>query len=222
MIQTLNEQELVNYLKIQLNNNFPDNIVINNLDFIVNKSMEKVKFNFSNINLSYYSKNGRIFFNHLNADHYTVFLYYCSNIAYKNNDLILASKLFYLNKLLHSFHCMYDTELPDIFIVCHAQGSVLGKAKYSNYLVITQGCTIGANANLEYPELGEYIIMYPNSSILGNSMISNNVISSNNSMVLNTNIDNNSLIVGIYPKVKIKSINEKIFLQFFKENHAKK
>ncbi len=86
---------------------------------------------------------------------------------------------------------------------------------YSNYFVVTQGCTVGANAKLEYPELGENIVMYPHSSILGNSKISSNVVCSNNSMVLNKNIKSNSIIVGQHPNVDTKEVQTDIFSQFF-------
>jgi serine O-acetyltransferase len=216
MIQTLTNNDLIEYLSRQLKNSFPDNIPIENLADIIDKALEKIKYCFNHISLPYYSKDNKPFFNHLNADHYTVFIYYCSNLAFKNNDIDLAGKLFYLNKTLHSFHCMYDTDLPDIFIICHGVGTVLGKARYSNYFVTTQGCTVGANAKLEYPDLGEYIIMYPNSSILGNSKISHNVIFGNNSLLLNQNIDHSSLVVQQHPNVIIKPLNNNIFSQFFK------
>lgn len=217
MIQTLSNENILLYLKKQLLYNFPDECEIENLDVILKTALEKIKYNFIHISLPYYSKNNQPYFNHLNADHYTVFIYYCSNIAYKRGDIILASKLFYLNKSMHSFHCMYDTELPDIFIVCHGMGTVLGKAEYKNYFVVTQGCTVGANGKWEYPQLSEYLIMYPNSSILGKSLVAKNVISSNNSMVLNENIKPNSLLVGQHPNLQMKEINLSIFLQFFKE-----
>ena len=213
----LSEKGLTRYLEKQLNNFFPVSEKNKYLLHVVQKSLQKVKFNFSHVALSYYEKDKSTYFNYLNADHYTVFIYYCSNIAYKMNDLKLASKLFYLNKILHTFHCMYDANLPEIFIVCHGVGTVLGKAKYSNFFVVTQGCTVGANARLEYPELDEYVIMYPNSSILGKSKISRNVVCSNNSMVLNLNIKSNCTTTGQTPNVNTKKINIDIFSQFFRK-----
>jgi len=217
MIQTLSNTQLKKYVKQQLNNFFPDNIKILNLLEIIEVAMKKIEYSFNHISLSYYSQNGKSFFNHLNTDHYTVFIYYCSNIAFKRNDICLASKFFYLNKVLHSFHCMYDTQLPDIFIITHGVGTVLGKAQYSDYLVVTQGCTIGANGDWEYPILSKYIILYPNSSILGNSIVSENVIFSNNSMLLNANVAINSLVVGQHPNIQMKSLLKDRFSQFFKK-----
>jgi serine O-acetyltransferase len=213
----LSDKALTQYLQNQLNNYFPDFKKNKYLLHVVQKSLKKVKFNFSHIALSYYEKDGSPYFDYLNADHYTVFIYYCSNIAYEMNDLKLANKLFYLNKILHSFHCMYDAVLPEIFIVIHGIGSVLGKAKYSNFFIVTQGCTVGGNSKWEYPELDEYIIMYPNSSILGKSKISRKVVFANNSMVLNFNIKSNQTIIGQTPNVNTKKINTNIFKQFFKK-----
>ena len=59
------------------------------------------------------------------------------------------------------------------------------------------------------------VVMYPNSSILGNSKISNNVVCSNNSMVLNKNIKSNSIIVGQHPSVDTKEVQTDVFSQFF-------
>ena len=217
MIQTLDNDKLSKYVRNQLVNFFPDELTITlpRLRDIVFETMLKVNNCFQHISLPGYRRNKLIFFNHLNSDHYTVFLYYLSNISYKENEINLATKLFYLNKSLNSFHCMYDTELPDIFIVSHGVGTVLGKASYSNFFVVTQGCTVGANAKLQYPKISERVIMYPNSSILGSSKISNNVISSNNSMVLNANIKANSLITGQHPNLIVKEANQKIFSNFF-------
>ena len=108
MILSLDENNLIGYLLRQLGNFFPDGERNGELKEVISYSLEKVKYNFKYIKLDYFWKDGQVYFNHLNADQYTVFLYYCSNIAYQFGDITLASKLFYLNKLLHGFHCMYD------------------------------------------------------------------------------------------------------------------
>ena len=41
--------------------------------------------------------------------------------------------------------------------------------------------------------LDEYIIMYPNSSILGKSIVSKKVVFANNSLVLNISIKSNQI-----------------------------
>lgn len=202
---SLAKLELVTYLKKQLNNFFPDNKTYNILEEVVVNSLERVEYNFKHIKLSYFWKDNISYFNHLNADQYAVFIYYASNIAYeyfKNEEL--ASKLFYLNKILHGFHCMYDTKLPDIFLLIHGNGIVLGKAEYSNYFVAMHGVTVGSNSKWESPILGERVVMYPYSSLLGKSNIANNTCFSNGALLSDSNTENYSLIIGKSPELILK------------------
>jgi serine O-acetyltransferase len=218
MLQTtLNQIDLTNYLTSQLNNFFPDGRSCENLNSVLQHALAKLEHCFSFVNLSYYSKDGHPYYNHLNADHNTVLLYFSSNIAYKINDIPLASKLFYLNKTLHSFHCMYDTILPEIFLVIHGVGTILGKATYSSYFVVTQGCTIGTSAN-EAPKIGAGAIMYPNSSIVGKSVLRENCCIANGAFVSNYESQANELIIGQSPDLKIKS-NRADRLDYFFKNY---
>ena len=210
------QEKLKTYVQSQVNNFFPDNSDLSNLNGVIKKALIKVENNFKHIALNHYYKNNDIYFNHLNADQYTVFIYYASNVAYEiYNDINLATKLFYLNKVLHQFHCMYSTKLPDIFLLIHGTGIVLGKAKYSNYLVLSQNCNIGANDKLEYPEIAEFIILYPNSSIIGRSEINKNCCISNGVFINNQNISPNKLIIGRSPNLTIKEDKKTRFNYFF-------
>ncbi|MGO2511169.1 hypothetical protein [Marinomonas polaris] len=197
MQSSLSIEKLSLYLKSQLDYQFPDGDVHPDFNNVVAAALSKVKYCFGFVNLNHYYKNGILYFNHLNSDQYTVFVYYASNIAYEVfNDTALASKLFYLNKSLNQFHCMYDTKLPDIFVIIHSTGIVLGKAKYSDFLVVSHHCTVGANANLEYPTMDRFTIMYPYSSIIGRSKVSDNVCISNGSYVNNVDLPSGSLVFG--------------------------
>ena len=216
---SLTQKQLTLYLQKQLDNNFPDNKVYSQLNDIVLKAIQKIKFNFKNIQLSYFFKNNQVYFNHLNADQYTIFIYYASNIAYESfNNIELASKLFYLNKAMHNFHCMYDTKLPDIFLVIHGSGIVLGKAKYSNFLVIMHGVTVGSNSKWESPILGERIVMYPYSSILGMSVVERNTCLSNGSLLADCDTDAGTLVIGRSPNIIIKK-QSKCKSEIYFKNH---
>lgn len=56
----------------------------------------------------------------------------------------------------------------------------------------------------KYPEIGEYVIMYSNSKILGRTQIGNNVILSANSYVKDEIIPDNSVVFGMSPHLIIK------------------
>jgi len=220
MLTSLTISELTIYLERQINGFFPDNKKYIILEDIISLALEKVQFNFQHMKLDYFFKNNQVYFNHLNADQYTIFIYYASNIAYEYFDNIeLATKLFYLNKILHGFHCMYDTKLPDIFLVIHGNGIVLGKAKYSNYFVVMHGVTVGSNSKWESPTLGERLVMYPNSSLLGKSIIANGNCFSNGSLLSDFNTVENSLIIDKSPNLIIKKqTNDKSKIYFRGKN----
>jgi serine O-acetyltransferase len=123
-----------------------------------------------------------------------MYVYLLSNTVYKQTgDARLAGKLFYLNKALHAFNCMYDAELPEIFSLIHVVGTVLGKAKYSNYLVVGQNCTIGAVRG-EYPELGERLILGSGASIIGKCHVGDDVMLAPGAQVFMRDIPSNSLV----------------------------
>ena len=219
MQKSISIDSLVLYVRSQLNNFFPDNNSNENLYEIIDEALIKVSFNFKHIALSHFYKNKKVYFNHLNADQYTVFIYYASNIAYeKYSNINLATKLFLLNKILHNFHCMYDTKLPDIFVLIHGTGIVLGKAQYANFLVLSQNCNIGANAEIKYPILSEYLILYPNSSIIGECRIGGHCCISNGAFVNNENIGPHKLLIGRSPSLIIKDDNKNRFDYFFQKN----
>jgi serine O-acetyltransferase len=106
-------------------------------------------------------------FHHLHSEQNTHFLYYLANTIWRHNgDLAAATKLFYLNKALNGFHCFYDNDLPARFQIGHSVGIVLVRATYPEHFVIYQNSTVGRNHN-GLPELGEGLIMYPGSAVVG-------------------------------------------------------
>ena len=117
------------------------------------------------------------------------FLYRLSHLLYLNGNIYEAECVYYLNKIMHSVDWFYQIELPEHFLAEHPLGSVLGKAKYSDYLFVYQGTTIGGNRNqgtIYYPQIG------------------NNVILSADSYVINENIPDNCIVFGQSPNIIVK------------------
>ncbi len=82
----------------------------------------------------------------------------------------------------------------------------MGRAKYNDYFLFYQGCTVGGNRKgnkLEYPIIESHVTMYSNSKILGASYIGNNVILAANSYVINETIPDNSIVFGQSPNLVI-------------------
>ncbi len=106
-------------------------------------------------------------FNYLHSSQYCTYLYFLANTLWRNTQEIeVPTKLFLLNKLLNGIDMFYEIAMPDIFFIGHSTGIVLAKANYSNYLVLYQNSTVGKNHGVA-PSLGEGVILYPNSAIIG-------------------------------------------------------
>ncbi len=56
--------------------------------------------------------------------------------------------------------------MPDIFFVGYSVGIVLARSTFSDYLVLYQNSTIGKNHG-RAPIIGQGVVLYPNSAIIG-------------------------------------------------------
>lgn len=138
-------------------------------------------------------------FNPYHSVQYSIFLYYLSRCLYLKNCGEAADVIYYLNKNLNNVEWFYGVDLPVHFCAEHPLGSVLGKASYGDHLFVYQGTVVGGNRRNEkiyYPVMGNNIIMYANSSIIGNCRVGNNVLIAANTHVLNKDIPSNSIVYG--------------------------
>jgi serine O-acetyltransferase len=188
--------DLQKYVLHQMNLFFPDNrsaVTEEKFQRSIHQALERVEYCFKHIALKAYHHEGTTFFSHLHSDQYTVFLWFLSNSLWKEfEDTEYASKLFYLNKTLNGVICMFDAGMPDIFLIVHGGGIVLGKASYSDFFVCYQGCTVGAIDGV-YPVLGKGVAMAPQSTIVGSCNVGDRVTIGNQALLRNTNIDSESV-----------------------------
>ena len=134
------------------------------------------------------------------------YLYWLSHELYRLRSEV-ADKVYYLNKLLNAVDLFYAIDLPKTWSCEHPLGSVMGRAVYGNRFFFYQGCTVGGNYNngvLEYPIIGEDVIMYSNSKIIGKSIIGNHVKIAANAYIKNEIIPDNSIVFGQSPNLIIK------------------
>ncbi len=203
---SLPKKDLILYIESLILSNFPDGIKINSIQLhdMVENALSRTEGSFKNIEAKYYLKDGTVYFNHLNADHMIVLLYFAANYGYKlGYEINLIEKIYNLNKRLHSIDLFYSINLPEVFCVVHPLGSILGNAKYGNYICIYQGVTIGSTKKESYPTFGDRIIFCANSSVIGECIVGNNIIFAANSFVLNKDIPDNSIVAGRHPNTKI-------------------
>jgi serine O-acetyltransferase len=217
MKMELNNQELVNHVNRQLTNMFGQ---CEDITPYLDDSLLRTKKCFSvTMNKYYHNEMGGIHFSPYHSGQYAIFLYYLTNTIHRaGGNASLATKLYYLNKILHAVDWYYEIELPEYWGIEHPLGSVLGKAKYSNGLFFHQGCTVGGNKG-KYPVMGENVLLYSNVTVLGNTNIGNNVAISTGTTVMDEIIPNNCLVFGQSPnliiKAKEKEYMDKLILEFW-------
>ena len=102
-----------------------------------------------------------------------LFLWFLSN---EHKDKPVAKQLYYLNKVLHGCDLPPGAGLPEIFYIPHTNGVVIcNGVKIPNYSAFYQGATIG-RVGSHYPVITESVLMYPYSSIIGDSKIESPLI----------------------------------------------
>ncbi|WP_139996971.1 hypothetical protein [Paenibacillus paridis] len=193
---SLPADDLQTYIFNQLGHFYPDNR-LSPKDERFTKSfqqaLERTEYCFKHVALKAYHNEGTTFFSHLHSDQYSLFLWFLSNSVWREfEDIELASKLFNLNKTLNGVICMYDAEMPNIFLILHGGGVVLGKASYNDFFVCCQGCTVGAVKGV-YPVLGKGVAMAPQSTIVGNCIVGDHTTIGNQALLRNTNLSSGSL-----------------------------
>jgi len=201
---SLNTNELATYVANQFSNFFPDNQKIgSNFNKLVNNALERSLFCFSKIKQKNFSNPQQVFFNHLNGDQYATFLYFLSNEGFNRKEEDVYIKSAYLNKALHGIDLFGHVVMPNVFLLVHPVGSIIGRADLSDNLVIYQGVTIGGKHNddgsIDYPSVGKNVTLFSNVSLIGDVRIADNcVIGANCSVMNNHFLDAGKIILGSF------------------------
>jgi serine O-acetyltransferase len=192
---TITADELANYVSRQVDMFFPDGHCadLKGRRGLIDLALAKLEWCFKHSVSPRYCQNGEACFDHLMADQHCQFVWMLSQVVWKEQqDERLAAKLFGLNRAMHGFNCMYDTNLPDIFLLFHITGTVLGKSKYSDFLVVSQNCTVGIHQGV-YPTLGRGVVLAAGASVIGDCHIGDRVSIGCNTTVFNKDVPNDSV-----------------------------
>ena len=138
-------------------------------------------------------------FNPYHHGQYTMFLLVLGNSIYNSNCLTEFPEIIdYVNYAVNNIFMTCKMKLPEIFYLDHPIGTVIGRAEIGKYFYCPQNCTIGANRgngeDLDFPILGDHVIMCANSSLFGKTVIGNNVVIASNTSITNKNIPSNCLV----------------------------
>jgi serine O-acetyltransferase len=162
-----------------------------------------------------------VVFDHLHTDQYAMFLYLVAHTAFSvgGNDRF-AAQVYALNKSLHALDVFYEVELPGIFAFQHPVGTVLGRATYSDYLLVYQRCTVGSTLDGESPVIGRGVVLFGGSHVIGRCRIGNNVLVSAASLLLNASVPDNSLVFGQVPALTVRPTTRNVIADVFGKPQA--
>lgn len=204
-------EQLFHLVNHQLSNFWPDGEVLDSSFTSFEMAVQRIEANFVHRKGRIFQNDGVASFDVTHSVQYSIFLYTYANQLYRDGSEDIAGRVYYLNKIMNSVDWFYAAALPEIFSAEHPLGSVVGRATMSDYLFLYQGTTIGGNRKngvLSYPIIGDHVLMYANSKILGNAHIGNNVIIAANTMVIDEDVPDNSLVFGQSPNLIIKQKTE--------------
>ena len=196
----------------QIKNMYVGEINEEHVDRALFEVLKKLDYCFSHVTNKYYHENGEAIFNPLHVCQWTMFLYDMAKEISSYGDTELADKIYGISKCFSSADFYYGIDMPDIWFFDHPQGTVMGRAKYSNYFSFGQNCTVGNSRGI-YPVLGEYVAMMVGSRILGDCHIGDHVIFSANSCVLNQDVPSCSIVFGSGKDLVIKPITKDKFFE---------
>lgn len=203
---SLSEAEMAAYVTRQINSIFPDghHLTVDDVRSVLPEALARLEHCFSYVQNKYFFDGETAIFNHLHGDQYAMWLYILSNELYRQGaDASLCSKLFLLNKSLHACDIFYEVSLPSVFLLVHPLGTVLGRANYSDFFVAYQRCGVGSNHDI-FPTFGEYVTLRPGSSVLGNSTVGKNCQIAAEALVIDRDIDDDTIVMGRPGRVRKK------------------
>ncbi|QDZ30547.1 hypothetical protein FAY22_09160 [Noviherbaspirillum sp. UKPF54] len=156
-------------------------------------------------------------FNYLNSSQYCIYLYYLANTIWRNeHDATVPTRLFLLNKALNAIDLFYEIEMPEVFFIGHSVGIVLAKATYGNHLVLYQNSTVGKNHGVA-PVIGDGVVMYPNTAIIGRCHIGDGTILSQGTSAINCDTPGNCVAYpGRMGKLVFKPAKRPVLADIFR------
>lgn len=186
-------------------------------DGIVKPALERAAYSFSFSALpGYRDETGTTRFDPAQTDQYAMFVWFCSNEAWRAGDLALAADLFALNKALNSIVCMWDTALPRVFLWIHSVGTMLGKAEYGERFVTYQNVTVGTDRH-ERPAFGANAILFPGAKVIGAATIGDRSLVAPNTVVAGEDVPADTIVAGRSPSLIVKRRRRWLFGDYFRD-----
>jgi serine O-acetyltransferase len=191
---------IINDYPYKVNQFFNDKSVFLLFEKIFNDLLDQ----HSKIKNKFYSLNGKGLLNLSYMDHFLILAHRFSSALSKNIRFIeLANAIFYSTKIRSSCDIIYSTDIDKYFMPIHPIGTILTpNSKYGKGFMVYQNVSVGpfqvsSNNPDEYkfPKIGNWVRIFSNSKILGDSTIGDNVIIGIGTTIINKNVPNNTTVI---------------------------
>ena len=127
-------------------------------------------------------------FNVLQSSQHAIYLYFLANTIWKRSgETESPTRLFLMNKALNGIDLFYEIAMPQVFYIGHSVGIVLAKATYGEFLVLYQNSTVGRHKD-QIPVIGERVVLYPNTAVIGRSVVEDDAVVSQGVSVVNKHV----------------------------------
>ncbi len=217
MTTSLTRDALAAYVAAQMSSFFPDrHVAAAELSCATKRALDRLEHCLASFRVKYSANGNEAHFNHINTDQYGTYLYFLSNTLHRDAaDTAIASKVYALNKSLHAIDIFYEVELPSVFLLQHPVGTVLGRATYNDYLMVYQRCSVGSSLEGDYPVIGQGVVMFGGSSIIGRSHVGPNAWLSIGTQVMNATIPPDTMVFGQSPNLIFKEAKRQVKTALF-------
>ena len=182
------------------------------IDKVYCNTLYALDYCFNHIKNKYYNFNGETIFNPLHVGQWTMFLYQIARQLklYSADNTDLCDKIYGISKCFSSADIFYEVVMPKIWFFDHPQGSVMGRANYSDFFTFSQGGTVGNNRG-KYPSFGRHVSMMSGSKVLGECRIGDHVIIAANAYVINQDIPSYTIVFGAGERQQLHHITPEKF-----------
>ncbi|MFD2528372.1 LbetaH domain-containing protein [Polaribacter marinaquae] len=164
--------------------------------YIVNRALEStildVRYHFPETN-----ENEIIFRIINNKNELAIFLYRLGSELHNVNLDNLTPQVHWLLKELCSCEIYFNNKIDEGFYIVHGQSTIIGsRNKIGRGFKIHQGCTIGHKINGKGTGniIGNNVVMYCNSSIIGENKIADNVVIGAHTLV-NKDVEKDKIVI---------------------------
>lgn len=167
-----------------------------------------LKRQFSRIRSKYFSDDGAPVVRVANNAQYTIFLYWLSCKVFAAGRRIEADRIYALLRMVSGADIYYEVSLPELWGCDHPLGSVIGRAEFADdaTFFFSQNCNTGNNDGI-YPRVRGNLLMLPNSSLLGDTEVTGNVIMSNGACAIDAGKLSDCIVFGRSPELTIKPLS---------------